>query len=266
MTPPGRTFVIGDIHGERALLEALLGALPFIAPDDTLVFLGDYLDRGPDSRGVVEILRRLPEKTVGKLVLLRGNHEDALLRAVDNGDPSFLLPPANGVAASFRAFADRGPPADGALIAPDDFALFLDPAAWLPAPVVRWMRDLPLWYRDDHATYVHAGLEGEGAVWNPPETSVAHALLWQREPDFFAEYAGPPLVFGHTQVTDLPPDDKERTSVWRRGPLVGIDTGAGKGGPLTCLELPANRVYQAFPDGRVTVEPPLPPPPAPSGS
>lgn len=251
MTTSGRTFVIGDIHGERALLDALLAALPFIAPDDTLVFLGDYVDRGPDSRGVIETLRRLPEKIVGKVVLLRGNHEDALLRTVEDGDPSFLLPPGNGVIPTFHSFTDRPPPAPGEQLSPDEFNAFFDIGTWLPAPVQRWMRDLPLWYRDARATYVHAGLEGEGTVWNLPETSSARSLLWQREPDFFAAYAGPPLVFGHTPTADLPPEEPGRTAVWRRGPLFGIDTGAGKGGPLSCLELPSGTVYQAFPDGRV---------------
>jgi serine/threonine protein phosphatase 1 len=244
----GRTFIIGDIHGERVLLDAVLAALPFIAPDDTLVFLGDYLDRGLDSRGVIATLRRLPEQTAGKIVFLRGNHEDAILRTIDDGDPSFLMPPGNGVLATYYSFTDRAP---GSSLDADGFAAFMHVEGWLPAPVVRWMRDLPLWYRDDHATYVHAGLEGEGTVWNPPETSSAKSLLWQREPDFFAGYGGPPLVFGHTSVADLPPEQPGRTTVWRRGPLVGLDTGAGKGGPLSCLELPSGAVTQAFPDGRV---------------
>lgn len=250
MNAPGRTFVIGDIHGERALLDAVLAAMPFVAPDDSLIFLGDYLDRGPDSRGVIATLQRLPEKTAGKVVFLRGNHEDALLRAIEDGDPSFLLPPGNGVVASYFSYTDRAPGA-GDTLASAEYAAFLDVGTWLPAPVVRWMRDLPLWYRDAHATYVHAGLEGEGTVWNPPETSSARSILWQREPDFFGGYAGPPLVFGHTPVADLPPERAGRTDVWRRGPLIGLDTGAGKGGPLSCIELPSLAVIQAFPDGRV---------------
>ena len=252
MTTPGRTFVIGDIHGERALLDALLAALPFIAPDDTVVFLGDYVDRGPDSRGVIETLRRLPEKIVGKVMLLRGNHEDALLRTIDDGDPSFLLPPGNGVIPTFHSFTDRPPPAPGEQLSADEFTAFFDIGTWMPAPVQRWMRELPLWYRDAHATYVHAGLEGEGAIWQPPEQSSQQSILWQREPDFFLQYAGPPLVFGHTPVADLPPADPSRTAPWQRGPLWGIDTGAGKGGPLTCLILPDGELLQVFPDGRIT--------------
>lgn len=248
----GRTFVIGDIHGERVLLDALLASLPFIAPDDSLVFLGDYVDRGPDSRGVVETLRRLPEKTAGKVVFLRGNHEDALLGEIAEKSGNFLLPPGNGVAASFHSFTDQSPPSDGALVAAENFVRYLDPAQWLPPPVISWFRALPLWYRDAHAIYVHAGLEGEGAVWSPPETSSAKSLLWQREQDFFLEYAGPPLVFGHTHVNDLPPAEPSKISPWARGPLIGIDTGAGKGGPLTCLELPSRTVRQAHPDGSLT--------------
>ncbi|HUQ06754.1 MAG TPA: metallophosphoesterase family protein [Kofleriaceae bacterium] len=246
-----RTFVIGDIHGERAQLDALLAALPFIAPDDTLVFLGDYVDRGPDSAGVVARLRRLPEQTVGTVVFLRGNHEDALLGEIEEKSGNFLMPPGNGVAASFHSFTEQSPPTDGALVAAENFVRYLDPAQWLPAPVVAWFRSLPLWYRDQHATYVHAGLEGEGAVWNTPETSSPKSLLWQRERDFFLEYAGPPLVFGHTHVNDLPPADETRLMPWSRGPLVGIDTGAGKGGPLTCLELPSRTVRQAHLDGTI---------------
>lgn len=247
--PAGRTLVIGDVHGERAMLDRLLAELPFVGPPDTLVFLGDYVDRGPDSRGVIETLRRLPEKIVGKLVCLRGNHEDALIGAADRADPSFLLPPGNGVAAAYQSFIDD-PTADATAQA--HVARFFDPKLWIPPSVVAWMRALPYFHRDAHAIYVHAGLEGEGAVWQTPEMSRPQSLLWQREPDFFLHYEGPPLVFGHTPVNDLPPADPMRTSVWQRGPLWGIDTGAGKGGPLSCLILPEREVIQVFPDGRVT--------------
>jgi serine/threonine protein phosphatase 1 len=248
----GRTYVIGDVHGERALLARILSELPFVGPGDALVFLGDYLDRGPDSRGVVELLRRLPEQTAGEVVCLRGNHEDALLKVIDAKDPSFLIPPGNGVLATFTSFTERAPLPDLGALDRAGMDAFFDAGSWLPPAVVAWMRALPLWHRDEHATYVHAGLEGEGTVWSPPEQSDPRSLLWQREPDFFAGYEGPRLVFGHTPVEDLPPAEKGRTSPWRRGPLHGLDTGAGKGGPLSCLELPSGRLIQAFPDGRLT--------------
>ena len=67
---PGRTFVVGDIHGDLAALDTLLARLPDLDADDTLVFLGDYLDRGPDSAGVIARVRALEEATPAKLSLI----------------------------------------------------------------------------------------------------------------------------------------------------------------------------------------------------
>ena len=242
----GRTFVIGDVHGERAMLDRVLAKLPFIAPDDTLVLLGDYLDRGPDSRGVVERVRRLPEQTAGKVVTLRGNHEDMYLRCL-TGEPDagFLLVRNNGVAEAFRSFTDREVVL-GAPLADTELVAMLDLPAWVPPPIARWLHTLPLWYEDEHAIYVHAGLDGEGDTWLHPKDGRPEPLLWMREPDFFAQYAGKQLVFGHTPVSELPPHDADRREVWRRGPLIGLDTGAGCGGFVSAIELPSGRVY----DGR----------------
>ena len=85
-----RTVAIGDIHGDLVHLLALWDALPALDGDDTLVFLGDYVDRGPDSAGVVRWIRDvLPMLTDARVVCLRGNHEDAWVRgqvfATDTG-------------------------------------------------------------------------------------------------------------------------------------------------------------------------------------
>jgi serine/threonine protein phosphatase 1 len=227
------------------MLERVLGKLPFIAPDDTLVLLGDYLDRGPDSRGVVERLRRLPEETAGKVVLLRGNHEDAYLRSLaEDIDVGFFLARSNGVAEAFRSFTDREAPTGADLTNEEAIAMF-DLKRWMPAPVARWLETLMLWYEDEHAIYVHAGLDGEGADWKHPRDGADKPLLWMREPDFYAQYQGKPLVFGHTPTTDLPPGDPERREVWRRGPLIGLDTGAGRGGHLSAIELPSGTIYDS---------------------
>ena len=92
----GRTFAIGDIHGDIAQLFALLSRLPPLDADDTIVFLGDYLDRGPNSAGVIDFVRRLPIEGPAKVVALRGNHEDAWLRVIERGWPGFVTPPLNG--------------------------------------------------------------------------------------------------------------------------------------------------------------------------
>jgi serine/threonine protein phosphatase 1 len=241
----GRTFAIGDIHGEAAMLDRLLAQLPWISPDDTLLFIGDYLDRGPDSRGVVERLRRLPEETAGKVVCLRGNHEDAWIESLATPNLGFLLPPGNGCHAAFASFTDRPIGPDG--LALEDFPRFVEPIRWMPEPVVHWLHGLPIWYEDAHAIYVHAGLDGEGATWRHPRDGAVKPLLWMREPDFYRQYEGKPVVFGHTHVKELPPEDEDRVLPWRRGPLLGIDTGAGRGGPLTAVALPDGAVFQAAP-------------------
>ncbi len=240
---PVRTYVVGDIHGEREALERLLARLPSIGPDDTIVFLGDYLDRGPDSRGVIERLRRLPEETAGKVVCLRGNHEDAWLESLTEPKVGFLLPAGNGCAATYRSYAGvAAPTGDGALGA-EEFAALIEPRTWLPPAIATWLAKLPLWYEDDHAIYVHAGLEGEGAEWKHPRDCAPKPLLWMREPDFWEQYAGKTLVFGHTPTMELPPADPDRKTPWRRGPLWGIDTGSGRGGPLTAIALPDGEVF-----------------------
>lgn len=235
----GRTFVVGDIHGDRAALDRVLAKLPFIAPDDTIVFLGDYLDRGPDSRGVVERLRALPEQTAGKVVLLRGNHEDVYLRSLtEELDVAFFMVRGNGAAEAFRSYTGRDGASDADLSMDEAKELF-EIKSWIPEPVQRWLQKLELWYEDDHAIYVHAGLDGEGAEWHHPRDGAEKPLLWMREPDFYEQYEGKTVVFGHTPVSELSPKDPSRKDAWQRGPLWGIDTGCGRGGHLTCLELPS---------------------------
>jgi serine/threonine protein phosphatase 1 len=237
-----KTYVIGDVHGERAMLDRVLQKLPFVAPDDTLVLLGDYLDRGPDSAGVIERLRRLPEETAGKVVLLRGNHEDVYLKSLAEPDVGFILARGNGVAETFRSYAGT---AQGGDLTSDELGAMFDFKKWLPDPVERWLATLALWYEDEHAIYVHAGLDGEGTAWKHPRDGRPEPLLWMREPDFWALYEGKPVVFGHTPTTELPPHDPARKDVWRRGPLIGLDTGAGRGGHVSAIELPSGTIYDA---------------------
>jgi serine/threonine protein phosphatase 1 len=241
----GRTFAIGDIHGELQHLERLLARLPPLDSDDTLVFLGDYVDRGPDSAGVVRRVRTLTVESPARVVTLRGNHEDAWLASVTAPDPGFLLPRGNGAFEMFRSYT-TGNGTIGEGLSADEVARLFQPKTWLPVEVIAWLDRLPSWYEDDHAIYVHAGLDGEGSHWKHPRDSSRVSLLWMREPAFFTRYAGRPLVFGHTPVSDLrelhePPGAPEPG--WRRGPLTGVDTGCGKGGFLTAYELPGGRFY-----------------------
>ena len=100
----GRTFAFGDIHGDLDGLERILSQLPRLDASDTLVFLGDYVDRGPKSAQVIERVRQAQRKGPARVVALRGNHEDAWLRVIAQGWPEFVMPPGNGCLAAMRSF------------------------------------------------------------------------------------------------------------------------------------------------------------------
>lgn len=246
----GRTFAIGDIHGEADQLAAVLGKLPSLTADDTLVFLGDYVDRGPRSAEVVQRLRDMPHEVPAKVVCLRGNHEDAWLRVIDRGWDEFVYPPRNGCLATLRSFAGGPVPREGETFDNSE-AEALFSGSFFPEQVVAWMRGLPYYYEDTHAIYVHAGLPlGEGGFLHPSRVSDPLVLLWVRTRGFFETYRGKPVVVGHTVTEDLPqelssytPDDP--TDLFAGEAVFGLDTGCGSGGFLSALELPAQNVYES---------------------
>ncbi|HMU38286.1 MAG TPA: metallophosphoesterase family protein [Pseudomonadota bacterium] len=242
----GSTFVIGDIHGEASHLLRLLDRLPAMTSDDTLVFLGDYMDRGPDSARVFEIVWTLQGKVPAKIVPLMGNHEEAWLRCLKQPEPGFLLRPDNGCFPAMQSLIHCEQ-----LSEVEQAGLLLTPQKWFPQELRTWLETLPLYYEDEHGIYVHAGLDGEGDTWFHPEDSRPRNLLWCREPDFYRNYKGKRLCFGHTITKELPMDHlswfakilDDPTDVWFRGDLIGLDTACGKGGYLSAIELPSCRIY-----------------------
>ena len=198
------TYAIGDIHGRHAALMQLLGRIADHADGRThrLVFLGDYIDRGPDSAAVVATLRELQQRIPEQMTCLMGNHEWLLLVARDDptredwwldngGDTTLLSYGASGVGD-------------------------------MPADVVAWCRSLPTHHQVGRHYYVHAGVR--------PGLSLAQQSdedrLWIREPflsarDKFGKY----IVHGHTPCRRGKPDIRANRA--------NLDTGAGFGGPLT---------------------------------
>jgi Calcineurin-like phosphoesterase len=244
----GRTFAIGDIHGDLVHLRKLLSRLPTLTAEDSLVFLGDYVDRGDASRQVVELMMVLRGFTSASVVCLRGNHEDAWLTVRERGWIEFVVPADNGCWDTLRSYL--GKPARGAMPDRPDWEA-LTSASFFPQEHLAWMRALPPWYEDDHAVYVHAGLPREnGRFLHPSEVANPSPLLWQRDEAFFREYEGKRVVCGHTP-TELLPNElsthtlDDPTDMWRRDPVVAIDTQCGRGGFLTAVELPAMRVYES---------------------
>src|SRR5262245_39420284 len=150
-----RTFAIGDIHGDRAALTCLLGRLPRLSADDTVVFLGDYVDRGPDSLGVIRDVQELVRTSPAQVVTLRGNHEDKWVESFTRPDFGFLVQVVNGGHAFYRSVKGRPPLGPDEGLGGDEMKEYFEVASWLPPDIYEWMQALPLWYEDEHAIYVH---------------------------------------------------------------------------------------------------------------
>ncbi len=224
-------WAIGDIHGQLTMLDALLAALPREA-DDTIVFLGDYIDRGPDSAGVVSRALQEVEAAPDRTVLLWGNHEDMAATHFHFAAPSGFTYDAydwfrNG---GSEAMASWGYTGAQAFVAPCPVEL---------ARLFPLLRTFYRWPQDPDVICVHAGVLPN----EEPEDSTGETLLWVRDPFLNAPYTPNRLVVhGHTPAKIVHPLPHR----------LGIDTGAVFGGVLTALELPARRIYQADAQGNVT--------------
>ena len=237
-----KTFVIGDLHGRRAQLRALLALIPRDAAHDALVFLGDLVDRGDDIPGTVADVLELRRAGGGRVVCLRGNHEQMLLDFVDRGELLWLH---SAVGSEQTVEQYTGAPLR--IRTEQDFAdLRAKFTAAVPPEHLEFFRTMPLWHEDDYALYVHAGLRDGGHPRDtPPQT-----LLWTRDPNFFKHYTGKPCVFGHTPVPLLPLRGRiGRHGIYISHSAIGLDTGFSDTSPLSCLQLPELQLYQAFPDG-----------------
>ena len=198
------TYAVGDSHGCRELLDALLARIEADAAgrEHRLVFLGDYVDRGPDSAGVVARMRSLQQAAPDRVVCLKGNHEDLMLRAAREPDDVALWL-HNGGRETLDSYGARW-------------------VADLPRDDLDWLGTLPSRFEDEMRIYVHAGLRPGRAL----DAQRDHDLVWIR--DEFLESGfdfGKLVVHGHTPRRDGRPD--------LRPFRVNIDTAAVYGGRLT---------------------------------
>ena len=223
--PPGtRVYAVGDVHGCLDKLVAIhaaiaqdLAARPI--QDLRLIHLGDYVDRGPDTAGVIARLAASETPAgITTVINLMGNHEDLMLAAIDTPtDPAVQTWMMNGGANSLHSWG---------------IPLGTDPATWaarLPPAHLAFLRGLTLRHELGGYLFVHAGLR-PGV---PLAQQSRHDQLWIREP-FLSSAAdlGAVVVHGHTPR--LRPEIKRNR--------IGIDTGAVMGGVLTCAVLEADRV------------------------
>lgn len=220
-----RVYAIGDIHGHPELLDALQAEIArdlAAHPHDnvTEVYIGDYVDRGPDPAGVVERLTR-PPPAGRERICLEGNHEDMLLRFLE--DETMLGPWIdNGGLTTLASYGvDLGVGFFGAV---DPAACREAFAAALPPHHRAFFDGLQLSHRLGDVLFVHAGIRPEV----PLEEQDPFDLLWIRGE--FLNWPGPlpvRVVHGHTPVA------RPQVTPWR----IGIDTGAFATGRLTAAVL-----------------------------
>jgi serine/threonine protein phosphatase 1 len=240
-----RTYAIGDIHGQLGKLQAAHGliAADGAGPEDVVVHVGDLVDRGPDSRGVIDWL--MAGQADGRpWVVLKGNHDRMFTGFVGNAahvdaglraDLSYLHPKIGGGAtlASYGMLnaADRplGP-------------VWAEVQEAVPPAHVAWLSELPIRFARDEALFVHAGIDPDVAL----EDQVEDRLLWIREP-FLSDKRdhGPLIVHGHTVV--------DRATHY--GNRLNIDSGAAYGGPLSAVVIEGRAAWLLTPEGRQPILP-----------
>jgi len=212
-------IAIGDIHGCARTLERLLADLD-IQPDDHLVFIGDYIDRGPDSKGVVDRLLELRKTTT--CTFLRGNHEDLFLGYLDKDEYDIWA--INGGIQTLESYRDES----GAITIPEEH--------------IQFMRDTEIVFETDEFVFVHAGMRPGLTVAENLENADPQVFMWERSHLKAAELPWEKtVVCGHTPVSE--PVD--------RGNLLNIDTGCvfytnASLGMLTAVRLP-ERTYVVTP-------------------
>ena len=238
-----KTFVVGDIHGRCAQLLNLLGMLPRDPETDTLVLLGDLIDRGADAPGCVSHAMKLCQENPERVICLRGNHEQMLMDFVD-GHSNLWLTPVVGGERTFEQYTGRSVKVDSEKNFDEMRELF---AQKFHAEQLAFLEELPFYYEDEFAFYVHAGLD-EG---KHPSESSPMSLLWMRDMDFYKNYRGKPCVFGHTPTPLLPLRGRlGRHGIYISHSAIGLDTGYNHQSPLSCLSLPDFNLYQTYADGR----------------
>jgi serine/threonine protein phosphatase 1 len=215
----GRFFVVGDIHGCSQELEDMITACA-LEREDRVVFLGDYIDRGPGSREVVDFLLDLQADKVCTLTFLKGNHEDMFLDFLGyfgHFGESFLV---NGGVATLKSYG-----------IPQEME-GREAASRLSPQHLEFFRQLERYVAIEDTLCVHAGV-------NPLRSLAAQeeeALFWIRQ-EFISHPHPLPytIMFGHTPHREVLFDLPYK---------VGLDTGLVYGGKLSCLEVTEKKLLQ----------------------
>lgn len=218
-------YAIGDVHGEIEKLDRLLEQIRADAARlgvaHRIVFLGDLIDRGPDSRAVIE--RAIAATNSGEAVTIKGNHEELMMHAIDQTESiGVYFWAENGGDQTIESYAR----VNGVQ---DDFRNCID------KPHIWWLRALPVTLTDEERglVFVHAGIDPA----TYPKCS-DELRMWTRSQKFYnprlwpdrAEVNNICVVHGHTPTREPFLHDRR----------INVDTGACFGGPLTAVVLAPN--------------------------
>jgi serine/threonine protein phosphatase 1 len=207
-----RVFIVGDIHGCLDMLKRLMDKIDWRPETDRLIFLGDYIDRGQDPKGVVDFILALTRGSPLVQCLI-GNHEDVFLDFLEGGDLEPFL--VNGGLTTLKSYGVDRKREGEPLIPPDHMAFF---------------KNLIPWIELENFYVVHAGFRPGVEL----ERQSLQDLLWIREPFIFSDYDfGKKVIFGHSPY-DEPLVMKNK---------IGLDTGAVYHNKLTCLEIPRMKFH-----------------------
>lgn len=241
---PKPIYAIGDIHGQKAMMDHALALIEADGgPDATVVFLGDYTDRGPDSRAVIETL--VQGQADGRdWIMLKGNHDrmfEWFMQDPPRHDDHLLV----GYHWFHDSIGGRETMASYGVDIPDQARLKSVKAAALdavPQAHVALLSSLRLSYETDDLLFVHAGIRPGVPLSDQDEED----LVWIRNE--FHDYTGPHpkiVVHGHTPV------DKAT----HYGNRVNLDTGAGYGRPLSVAAFQGTDSWLLTDAGRVSLTP-----------
>ena len=213
-----RHLAIGDVHGCFSALQTLIQLVQPTA-EDTLVMLGDYVDRGPDSCRVVQWL--IDESANRKLVCLKGNHELMMIRSRE--DPAQL-----------RAWGHVGGIATCQSYSREMQGKDLDA---VPESHWQFLENCLPYYETASHVFVHASMYGDIPLSEQPD----YMLYWETYHSTTPQVDGKIVICGHTSQKDGLPKNA--------GHVVCIDTWACGEGWLTCLDVASGRYYQANQSG-----------------
>lgn len=239
-------YAIGDIHGQ---LDKLRGAHERVAADRAAhgtdaapqVHLGDLVDRGPDSAGVIDLLMTLGESDP-RVITLMGNHDQMFARWLETGpapdprDPPHVryLSDRAGGATTLAAYDidPTGPPQE----------VHAEAMARVPRAHRAFLEGLPLMHRAGGCVFVHAGIR-PGV---PLDTQDPQDLLWIRD-----EFLDDPREHGALIVHGHTPGER----VMHMGNRLALDTGAAYGGPVSAVAIEGRNVFLLTDTGRIAVRP-----------